>query len=252
LIVAASSPGWAIAIDSVSYVIAAATLALMHAVPPERSGATSILQELRAGWRDFWSRAWLWSIVIQFGIVNAAFVGTLNVVGPTVAKHDLGGAAVWGVILMATSIGDVASGFLMLRWRPRRILLTATVAVFAFALPLLALAGPAPVAIIVAAAFASGFCSEIFGVLWDTTYQQEIPRNLLSRVSAYDALGSWVLMPVGFAVAGPVAAAMGNRPTLIGAAAIVVVATALTLGVHDVRTLERRDVELDPVVADPA
>ena len=240
VIVAASSPGWAIAIDAASYGIAAATLAAMHAVPPQRSGATSILQELRAGWRDFWSRTWLWSIVIQFGIVNAAFVGTLNVLGPTVARRALGGALAWGALAVATSIGDIASGFLMLNWRPRRILLTATLAVFAFALPLIALAGPAPLAVIVVASFAAGFCSEIFGVLWDTTYQQEIPRELLSRVSAYDALGSWALMPIGFAVAGPVAAAVGTRPTLIGAALLVIVPTALVLGVSDVRTLERR------------
>ena len=98
----------------------------------------------------------------------------------------------------------------------------------------------AALAVIVAASFAAGFCSEIFGVLWDTTYQQEIPRELLSRVSAYDALGSWALMPIGFAVAGPVAAAVGTRPTLLGAALLVIVPTALVLGVSDVRTLERR------------
>jgi hypothetical protein len=89
-------------------------------------------------------------------------------------------------------------------------------------------------------AFASGVCSEIFGVLWDTTYQQEIPRNMLSRLTAYDALGSWVLMPVGYAVAGPVSEAIGDRASFLGAAALIVVVTALTFLSRDVRTLERR------------
>ena len=240
LVVAASSPGWGIAIDAVSYLLAAATLAAMRAHAPQRTGATTVFHDLKAGWRDFWSRTWLWSIVIQFGIVNAAFVGTFNVLGPTVSKRSLGGVLAWGGIVATVAVGDVASGFLLLRWRPRRILLTATLAVFAFALPLLALAGPAPLLVVGVAAFACGFCSEIFGVLWDTTYQQEIPSELLSRISAYDALGSWALMPIGFAVAGPAAAAFGTRATLLAAATLVIVATALVLCVRDVRTLERR------------
>ncbi len=172
--------------------------------------------------------------------MNAAFVGAFNVLGPAVAKRHLGGAAAWGVVLTATAIGDVCSGILMLRWRPVRMLRTASLAVFGFALPLLALAWPAPIAIVVAAGFAAGFTSEIFGVLWDTTYQQEIPRELLSRVTAYDALGSWVLMPVGFAVAGPAGAAVGTRATFLGAAALVAVPTALVFLSRDVRTLGRR------------
>jgi predicted MFS family arabinose efflux permease len=242
ILVGATNPGWAIAADAVSYVLAAAALAAMRAAPPQRSGATSVLHELRAGWRDFWSRTWLWAVVLQFGIVNAAFVGALNVLGPAVAKRHLGGATAWGIVLTATAIGDVCSGILMLRWRPARILRTASLAVFGLALPLLALAWPAPIAVVVAAAFAAGFTSEIFGVLWDTTYQQEIPRDLLSRVTAYDALGSWGLMPIGFAVAGPAGAAIGARATFLGAAALVLLPTALVFLSRDVRTLERRAV----------
>jgi hypothetical protein len=76
--------------------------------------------------------------------------------------------------------------------------------------------------------------------LWDTTYQQEIAPDKLSRLSAYDAIGSWALMPLGFAVAGPVGAAVGNRATFIGAGTIVVIASALVFLSRDVRTLERR------------
>ena len=82
---------------------------------------------------------------------------------------------------------------------------------------------PRAARVVVVAAFVAGYLTEIFGVLWDTTYQQEIPHEKLSRLSAYDALGSWVLMPIGYAVAGPVAAAVGNRATFIGAAVLVVV-----------------------------
>jgi hypothetical protein len=95
--------------------------------------------------------------------------------------------------------------------------------------------------------FVTGYCSEIFGVLWDTTYQQEIPNEMRSRVASYDALGSWVLMPVGFAIVGPVSDAFGASPTLLVLAGLIVVVTALTFLSRDVRTLERRDVAVPPL-----
>jgi len=176
----------------------------------------------------------------QFGVVNAAYTGALNVLGPAVAKQHLRGAAGWAGVLVAVQAGLIASGLVLLRWRPRRLLRTATFGSFGLALPLFALARPEPLVVVIVAAFASGYLSEIFGVLWDTTYQQEIPPDKLSRLSAYDAIGSWALMPLGFAVAGPVGAAVGPRATFLGAGAVIVVASALVLLSRDVRTLERR------------
>ncbi|HEY1514154.1 MAG TPA: MFS transporter [Gaiellaceae bacterium] len=240
IVVAAANPGWAIAVDAASYGLAAAGLAAMSVRPVERTEATTLFHDLRVGWRDFWSRPWLWAIVIQFGVVNAAYTGALNVLGPAVARRHLHGAAGWAGVLVAVQAGLIASGLVLLRWRPRRLLRTATFGSFGLALPLFALARPEPLVVVVVAAFASGYLSEIFGVLWDTTYQQEIPPDKLSRLSAYDAIGSWALMPLGFAVAGPVGAAVGPRATFLGAGAVIVVASALVLLSRDVRTLERR------------
>jgi Transmembrane secretion effector len=80
----------------------------------------------------------------------------------------------------------------------------------------------------------------VFGVLWDTAMQQEIPGERLSRLSAYDALGSFILMPIGLAAIGPVASAIGNRVAFLGSGAVIAIATALVLASRDVRTLERR------------
>lgn len=93
---------------------------------------------------------------------------------------------------------------------------------------------------VVLCAFCTGLFIEIFGVLWDTAMQQHIPRDRLSRVSSYDSLGSFVLIPLGLAVAGPLADSIGTRATLLGAAMLVVVPTALVLASREVRTLERR------------
>lgn len=240
ILVAATNPGIAIATDAVSYGLAAIALGLMHLPPGLRMQGSSVVHELREGWRDFWSRPWLWAIVLQFGIVNAATTGAVNVLGPAVAKEHLGGPAAWGAVLTAQTVGLVICGVMMLRWRPRRILRIATYSALSLAFILIALAFPAPLPIVIAAAFLTGFGIEIFGVLWDTAVMQEIPQEKLSRISSYDALGSWVLMPLGYIAAGPVAAAIGIRATFIGAAAMAIGATALVLLSRDVRTLERR------------
>jgi hypothetical protein len=126
-----------------------------------------------------------------------------------------------------------------MRWRPRRILLVGTCAVFSLALPPFALAFPAPTAVVVATGFVYGYLVEIFGVMWAVAMQQQIPREKLSRMFSYDMLGSWALMPIGFAAVGPISAAVGDEATLFGCAALVLAATAPVLLSRDVRTLER-------------
>jgi Na+/melibiose symporter-like transporter len=106
-------------------------------------------------------------------------------------------------------------------------------------------------AVVIACAFAAGFCIEIFGVLWDTAMQQEIPPEKLSRLYAYDMLGSLALTPLALAAVGPISAAIGTRATLIGCTILVFGATAPVLLSRDVRTLERRDAVTAPT-AEPA
>jgi hypothetical protein len=228
----------AIACDAASFLIAAAATAAMR-LPAAAVQTRSVLQDLREGWRDFWSRTWLWAIVVQFGVLNAVQTGAIDVIGPKIAKEHLGGPAGWGAFLTATSIGLVGSGVVLMRWRPRRLLLIATLACFPFALPLVALAIPAPESVLIATGLAWGFASEVFGVMWTVAMQQQIPRERLSRMYSYDMLGSFVLMPVGVALAGPIASVAGDRATLVGCAAFIVAATAPVLLSRDVRTLSR-------------
>src|SRR5207244_8355387 len=168
-----------------------------------RRETPAFVRELVEGWDEFRSRTWLWVVVVAFGVLNAAQAGAFNVLGPPIAKEHLGGAASWGFILATLSAGLIVGGLVALRRRPRRALLVGCLCVAFQVPPLLLLAIPAPTAAIAAAAFLEGVGIELFGIYWDTSLQQHVPREALSRVSSYDALGSWVLMPIGFATHEP-------------------------------------------------
>ena len=246
LLVAATSPGAAIAVDAASYGLAAVVLAQMRIPRAVTEAGTRFLHELREGWDEFRSRTWLWVIVLQFAFVNAAWVGADSVLGPVVADEHLGGAAAWGAVLASQSAGLIVGGIVMFRLRPQRMLLTATLGMLLTVPVLVALAVPLHVVAVAALGFLAGVGLEIFGVLWDTTMQQEIPPERLSRVYSYDALGSFVLIPVGFAVVGPVAEAIGTSETLLLAAALNFLTTLAVLAVHDVRTIRRRTSIVSP------
>jgi MFS family permease len=239
-VVGATSPGVGIAVDAASFFLAAGFTGAMHLPATLRMEGSSFVAELREGWREFSSRTWLWAIVAQFAIVNAVEQGAEQVLGPAIAKAHLGGAAGWGLVLTAGSLGLLAGGLLVLRLRPARPLLAATLG-FLLTIPFpLALSIPASLAVVVAASALAGIGIEVFSVLWDSTLQQEIAVEKLSRVSSYDALGSFVLTPLGLAAAGPVAQAAGTRETMLGAAALSLGATLAVLLSRDVRTIRRR------------
>jgi predicted MFS family arabinose efflux permease len=239
VLVATVGPGYALLVDAASFLISAGLLAgirIGRRIP--RAERSSMLADLRHGWREFSSRQWVWVIVIAAAVVNACFVGSMDVLGPVVAKQHLGGAPAWAAITATLSAGLLAGSVVAARIRPTYPLRVATATTLTFALPLVLLAGPAPLWLIAAGGFAMGVSADIFGVLWDTGLQTHVPQESLSRVSSYDALGSFALGPVGLAVAGPVAAAVGVRTTLIGAAVLIALSSLGALCSPHVRRLK--------------
>ena len=238
LTVAAVGPAWALAFDAATYGVSAWFLWLMRLPARVREAGSRFVDELREGWDEFRSRTWLWAIVVGAMAGNMARMGGLFVLGPVVAQKELGGASAWGAILAAESVGLVAGGLLALRLRPRRPLLAGQVALLAMAPTLALLAQPAPVAVIACAAFGAGVGLEVFSVFWDTTLQREVPLDVLSRVSSYDALGSFVAIPAGMTAAGPLADAIGLEQTLWIAFAVAVGSVLFGLAFSEVRNLE--------------
>ena len=149
--------------------------------------------------------------------------------GPFVAQRSLGGASSWGAIVTCAGVGSLVGAAAALRFRPRRPLATGFLCFGLVALEPALLARPFPTAVIAAAA-AIGFAGSAFGnALWLTALQERIPPGSISRVSAYDWLGSIVFKPAGYAIVGPLAAAVGTSSTLLGASVLVVVASLLAV-----------------------
>jgi MFS family permease len=241
--VALFGPGWALAVCGVGMFTAVPLMLAIRLGPASASdssepeAAPSMVRELREGWSEFWSHKWLWVTVLQYTVVLAAWYGGFQVLGPAVARAHLGGAQAWGLITAAEGVGLIVGGVVSLRWTPRRPIVFVVLGGAAIALSLLALALLLPLWVICVIAFGIGVSIEALMVIWTVTMAVNIPSDMLARVSAYDALGSTMGMPAGALVAGPIAALVGVSATQYGAAAIILIASALALIPREIRTM---------------
>jgi MFS family permease len=236
--VAVLGPGWAIAASGVLGIGAAALLARVEprfAVPP--SPESNPFADFRDGWGHFVARRWVVAIVVLGAVSNFGVSASLGVLGP-LRVNGSGGAASWAVITTALAAGTVVGAVVAVRLRPARPLALAVVVLAGFSLPIGALALSAPLAATAAAAFLAGVSVDVFSVLWDTALQQHVPREALSRVSAFDWLGSFGLAPVALVVAGPLVDSFGLS-TVLWCAALLAATPPLALLEPEVRRLRR-------------
>ncbi|MEV0593081.1 MFS transporter [Nonomuraea cavernae] len=232
--------GWALAVSGAMFAVAALLIAALRMAPSERpAGAErhSVLADLREGWHEFRSRQWIWVVVLQFSVMVMAIQAGHGVLGPLLAKESLGGAPAWSAFLAGEAVGTMAGVLFSLRLRPSRPILVATLLCLPIAVPYFMLGFSTPLWVIVGGAFVLGVCFDVFGVLWYTTMQREVPAESLSRVSSYDALGSLMFGPVGLMLAGPAAALVGTRNALIACGVIVLLSTLAALLSPGVRNL---------------
>src|SRR6516225_4623359 len=235
LFVAAAGPGWALATCGIGMLGTVPLLLAIRAPGAERTQSPNLLRELRDGWSAFASRRWLWATTIQYSVVMAAWYGAFDVLGHVVAREHLGGAAAWGLITAADAVGLIIGGVIGMRYAARRPILFVVLIGATCAITPLALAMLLPLPLICVAAVGLGIALEVMMVQWTVTMARNVPPNLLARVSSYDILGAVSAMPLGALVAGPIAAAIGVSATQYGAAALIVVASALTLLAPEVR-----------------
>jgi MFS family permease len=202
--------------------------------------AKSFFADLREGWTEFRRQTWIWTTIVFFGIGNFAFA-TYFVLGPIITKRELGGAPAWATLTTAFSVGALLGSLIAIRIRPRKPLAASCMSAWVFLLqPLgMGLSLPLPVLTVFSAVAGAGLSVHL--ALWFTVFQQNVPPEAVSRVSSYDSFGSFVLLPLGAAVAGPIAAVVGVHETLLAAAAVIAITEAIVFAqpsVHAIRAPE--------------
>jgi hypothetical protein len=236
VLVAATNPGTAYAVDAATFVVSAGFLVRIRVASLTRI-RQPFFSELLAGWRAAAERTWVWVTLAWSAAFVFAVVAPVQILGPIVARESLGGAAAWGAIAGAFSAGALAGGALAYRWRPVRPMRAAACLNFLAAAGPALLAAGASVAAIVPAQFASGVAGGFFTAVWATTLQERIEPELISRVGSLNWLGSSVAVATGYAVAGLAATAVGVAEPLAFAAAWVFISTGAALLVPSIRNL---------------
>ena len=239
VLVATVGSGWAVAADALTYAVSALCLALLRVgwVGAVEDAAESLGRQLLTGWVAFRSRTWLWTVVAQFCTLGLLVFPPFFVLGAVVAKQSLGGSIGWGIVLACQGAGATLAAVLMLRIQPRRPMLVSEVAMLGWSAVLITLALRAPTAVVAIAGFVSGVGFGVFGPLWDTTMQRQLPAEVLSRASAYDWFGSMVLLPIGFAIEGSVSSLLGITATLWLGASWLIATVVFVLSFPSVRDM---------------
>jgi hypothetical protein len=237
LLVAAAGGAWAIAIDAATYAISAWMLGAMRIAGTPAPPEAGFFTQLAEGWSEFSSRVWLWAIVLQFALMHLLVIGPVVVLGSLGFAHLHHGALGWGGLSAMQGIGSIAGGLAAMRLRPQRPVRAAMLWLFAFAALPLSLGLNLPYPVMGASFLAGGFGIAMFAVNWDTTMQRLIPPDRLARVSAYDWFGSISLLPLGYLMAAPMAAALGRDGALLLAGVFTIVSTAAVLMLRDVSGL---------------
>ena len=242
LLVVTVGPGWALAVDAATWLLSALLL-LPITIPPRepRAASSSTIGELREGWGFFWATPWLWAVVVGFGVMNAIHSGAWNTLGPVVADDTIGRQG-WGYVLSAEAIGLLVTTVVLL-WLPlQRPLLYGMIGMFAFVPPMVLLGVHPSLGWLVAASFLAGVGVEVFGMGWNLAMQENIDDSMLSRAYSYDALGSFVAIPIGQVAYGPLAQVVGVEQLLVASGVAYAVVVALVLCSRSVRDLPRTPV----------
>jgi MFS family permease len=250
-IVAAGSPGSALLADAVSFFAAALLLVPMRL--PKRDdvvAAKSFFDDLRQGWSEFRRQTWIWTTIVFFGIGNFAFA-SYWVLGPVISKRDLGGAPAWAALTAAFSVGALVGGLIAIKIRPKKPLAASCMAAWVFLLQPLGMGLGLPLEVLLVFSLVAGCGLAVHITLWFTVFQQNVPEESISRVSSYDSFGSFVLLPLGAALAGPIAAVIGVHETLIGAAIVIAITQAIVFAQPSVHAIRARE-EPPPEIPEPA
>jgi MFS family permease len=241
LLVVTVGAGWALFIDALMWLLAGGLLLGMRVPPRSRPSEprAGTLAELREGWDYFRRTTWLWLVVLAFCALNAIHAGAISTLGPVIARETIGEQG-WGFVLSAESAGLLLMTLVMLRVRLERPLLLGILAISLAGVPMILLGVYPHVGLAAAAMLLAGAGVEVFNLGWSLAMQENVDESMLSRASSYDALGSFVAMPLGQLAAGPLGAAFGYADVMAAAGSAYIAICLLTLASASIRTLPRK------------
>jgi MFS family permease len=251
LAIGAFGTGGAFLLDAASFGVSALALLAMSSRPLAAREPSSVLADVAEGFRFVRSQTWLWGTLVAAAITLLCFYGPWEVLVPFVVKNELGGSARdLGFVFGAGGLGAVLSSlFMAQRSLPRKQI---TFMYGAWTVSGFAIVGYGIAAEIwhamLAALFAGGLGNAGM-IVWMTLLQTRVPGALLGRVSSLDWFVSIALIPVSFALTGPIAGAVGARETLVGAGLLAGTITFAFLFLPGMRDLERDRVA--EVISDP-
>lgn len=239
VLVATSGSTTALFIDAFSFLIAGAIVATFrHLVPSRIDNESSMIQDLIHGWKVFLSYRWIVAVVAGFSFIVMAWAGAQDVLGPLIALKRFHGASSWSIVLTAESIGLVVGALIGYRIKVKHPMRFMMIITWSLSIYIWVLSGSHSLYLIAFSAFLWGITLDLWGTIWTTAMVRQVPRESLSRVSAFDGMGSMFFRPLGLIIAGPLAAWLGIIHTLWLFAGFSALMVGIVLLVPEVRNME--------------
>jgi MFS family permease len=246
VLVLGAGAGSAFALDAATFLVSAACLTQVRprrrdlapdsaVMPPTEP---SVWAEVREGFAEVRSRAWVWGTLAAFCVALFAGLAPWFVLGPIVAREQYGHTAVYGIISAALGLGTIAGSVIGINWRPRFPMRLAMLVMLVWPVAVMLFAAGITLVVVLPVAGLAGVGIALFNVWWLTALAERIPPDKLSRVTSYDWMVSLGLLPLGYVLAGPLSNRFGAVAVMVSGSAIAVGAMAAGLGPRETRMLE--------------
>ncbi len=234
----AFGPAITLGIDAASFFVSGLLVfTFRHLTPRAEHTENTMIDDLRHGWKVFISFRWIVIIVAVFSFIVMCWAAAENVLGPLIALEHFDGAKSWSYVITAESVGLVVGSLIAIKVKPKYPMRFLMLSSFTITFYIASLAKPQSLAVIAVGAFLFGITLDLWGTLWSTALQRKVPRDSLSRVSSFDAMGSLMFRPIGLAIAAPFSTLLGMETFIYILAVITVFAIVLPLFNSEVRNM---------------
>jgi MFS family permease len=238
VLVATAGPGWALAVDACTFFVAAGFLSLVRLPFGERpERRTSVIGDFVVGWSFARDLGWVLPVASCSLVFNALISGSIGVLGPVVADGTIGSSG-WGLARSGEAVGLFVAVFFLARITIRRPLRACVLGFSVSALPMLLLGTWVTTAGLAVAFFVAGVGLSVLNLAWSLTVQEKVPEEMLSRVMSIDGFFSFVAMPIGQVLVGPMILLFSIRSVELGSVVLVVLVTVYGLtrpAINDLR-----------------